>query len=248
MVDPKMGAIYAYYSPDGRAMYVGSVQDENRVEYRRRQHITQRKGLIGPWLAQNKDKTPEIVEHVTFETVEQLFERENYWIKKLGTLESQGGLNRVFAGGPDHSTMGKLGGAIGGRIGGRKHKGMKRSETTRERIRQSWTPERRAAWAIKLKNIMATPERQERHKQSWTPQRRKAQAAFAATVMCSSQARENISKAWTDERRQKAAEFMREVQARPEVRDKVRLRHIGSKRTPESRERMRQAALRRWYG
>lgn len=99
-------------------MYVGSVQDRFTVHTRHRRHVQESKctGLIGPWLRNgNEGRLPSVVEIVPYNEISRLFERENYWMQKLGTRFTNGGLNIMPAGGPDFSLMGKIYGHLGGR-------------------------------------------------------------------------------------------------------------------------------------
>lgn len=111
----KNGAIYAYYNHDNHPVYVGSVQNHARLLRRHRTHFIENKGLLCRWLRSgNEDTIPVILERVDFDQVEQLFDRENYWMKKLGTLLESGGFNLIPAGGPDHAAIGSAGGKLGG--------------------------------------------------------------------------------------------------------------------------------------
>lgn len=116
----KNGAIYAYFD-NTNPIYVGSVQDLSKLERRHKTHIREHKGLLGRWLRLNQHfDMPVVLESVEFESVAQLFERENYWMRRLNTLTTNGGLNQVYAGGPDHSTIGSIGSREDKARGGRR--------------------------------------------------------------------------------------------------------------------------------
>jgi hypothetical protein len=112
-----VGLIYAYRDPISyHWIYTGSIHNQNSLEGRHQGHL---KGdlLFDTWLQFMKyagqDIQPEIMQYVGYEHISRLFEKENEWMKRLGTLRAEGGLNRVLAGGPDRSAMGRL--STGGR-------------------------------------------------------------------------------------------------------------------------------------
>lgn len=104
----RTGAIYAYRHAD-KWMYVGSVQDQGKVERRHKWHLKEKKWLIGPWLRETSGAKLEIVQRVRYENVEQLFACENVWIDTLETMVANGGLNQTHAGGRCHEEIGRLG-------------------------------------------------------------------------------------------------------------------------------------------
>jgi hypothetical protein len=106
----KNGAIYVYYDPVNLCcVYVGSVQDHQKIERRHRAHLAERKGLLGSWLRRMDGGMPAVVERVPFAVVAELFTREDWWMDKLETRTERGGLNQASAQGPDHAAMGRAG-------------------------------------------------------------------------------------------------------------------------------------------
>ena len=130
----KVGLIYAYRDPRTyRWVYVGSVQNQNTLDRRHRRHLCERKGLLPLWLylfSPGQEPRPQIMQHVGWDNVATLLEKEDQWMKRLGTRASEGGLNQVQAVGPDHAAMGRIGGHIAGPL----NRGRVHSEATRQKM------------------------------------------------------------------------------------------------------------------
>jgi hypothetical protein len=103
-----LGTIYAYVDPNsGRPVYVGST---NNLVRRHHCHL-KAKTRIAKWLRSFENPPfPREIENFFYEDVQELYERENFFIDFLCTRVKLGGLNRDPAGGCDRAAAGRIGG------------------------------------------------------------------------------------------------------------------------------------------
>jgi hypothetical protein len=114
-----VGLIYAYRDPISyHWIYTGSIQKQTTLSQRHVRHLKD-DHLFDIWLQfmsyAGQNIQPEIMQYVGYDQVDELHKKENEWMKRLGTLRAEGGLNQVLAGGPDHAAMGRIGGKKGWR-------------------------------------------------------------------------------------------------------------------------------------